>query len=543
MSPTSTTFDNQALESDDAAVIAEDFATEDKDLDLAETEIIGSAAGKKSAAVDWTRPDAAEAALDADVAEAAAPAAGAGSRGTGFVRKTFTALRRNPRKPILITAATVVALAATVAGTVTAMAKTVTISVDGVTQSVTTLSDSVAGALHSAGLQVGEHDSLAPAEGTAIADGSQIELNRGRQFTATIDGVKHTIWTTAATVSAALNDMGERAASFELSVAPGSKVPLDGLAVTAATLHTVTLAVSSAPAATESAVRSAAIASTYSAVPRTPAREYSTAAGTVGAFLAQQGVVVEADQEVTPAPQTPLTDGLAITIVTLPTVALTVGADTAVDVTSGADTVGEMLAAQQIDLGEHDTVTPAVDTPLTDGLDIVVKRIEYKTTTKTKTLAQPADKQVADAKLAVGTTKIVTEGHAGEVLVTYRTKIVNGEPGKKKEISREVTTAAVATVKHYGTKGASSSSAPSKPGANGVNWDGIAQCESGQNWHINTGNGYYGGLQFDIGTWLGNGGGKYAPRADLATKAQQIEIANVLYSRRGLQPWGCGWAG
>jgi hypothetical protein len=75
-----------------------------------------------------------------------------------------------------------------------------------------------------------------------------------------------------------------------------------------------------------------------------------------------------------------------------------------------------------------------------------------------------------------------------------------------------------------------------------VNWDAIAKCESTNNWSINTGNGYYGGLQFDIGTWLSNGGGAYAPRADLATKDQQIAIAEKVYAARGLQPWACGYA-
>ncbi len=73
-------------------------------------------------------------------------------------------------------------------------------------------------------------------------------------------------------------------------------------------------------------------------------------------------------------------------------------------------------------------------------------------------------------------------------------------------------------------------------------WDRIAQCESSGNWSINTGNGYYGGLQFDIRTWLGAGGGQYAPRADLATRAEQITIANRVYASRGLQPWSCAWA-
>jgi resuscitation-promoting factor RpfB len=74
-----------------------------------------------------------------------------------------------------------------------------------------------------------------------------------------------------------------------------------------------------------------------------------------------------------------------------------------------------------------------------------------------------------------------------------------------------------------------------------LNWDAVARCESGGNWSDNTGNGYYGGLQFGTPTWLSNGGGAYAPRADLATKAQQIDIANHLYAARGAAPWPtCG---
>lgn len=73
------------------------------------------------------------------------------------------------------------------------------------------------------------------------------------------------------------------------------------------------------------------------------------------------------------------------------------------------------------------------------------------------------------------------------------------------------------------------------------NWDGVAQCESTGNWHINTGNGFYGGLQFTISTWLGYGGGAYAPRADLATRDQQIAIAERVLSGQGAGAWPvCG---
>ncbi len=68
--------------------------------------------------------------------------------------------------------------------------------------------------------------------------------------------------------------------------------------------------------------------------------------------------------------------------------------------------------------------------------------------------------------------------------------------------------------------------APSVSG--GTSWDRIAACESGGNWSINTGNGYYGGLQFTQQTWANAGGLAYAPRADLATRDQQIAIASKL---------------
>ncbi len=78
-------------------------------------------------------------------------------------------------------------------------------------------------------------------------------------------------------------------------------------------------------------------------------------------------------------------------------------------------------------------------------------------------------------------------------------------------------------------------------GAHG-GWSAVAQCESGGNWADNTGNGYYGGLQFLVSTWLANGGGRYAPRADLATEAEQIAVAMTTSDGgHNLRPWPvCG---
>lgn len=71
----------------------------------------------------------------------------------------------------------------------------------------------------------------------------------------------------------------------------------------------------------------------------------------------------------------------------------------------------------------------------------------------------------------------------------------------------------------------------------GTVWDKLAVCESTSNWHANTGNGYFGGVQFDRGTWLRHGGGAYAPRADLATREQQILIAQRTLVVQGWQAW------
>ncbi|MFC9291514.1 transglycosylase family protein [Streptomyces sp. NPDC057052] len=68
-------------------------------------------------------------------------------------------------------------------------------------------------------------------------------------------------------------------------------------------------------------------------------------------------------------------------------------------------------------------------------------------------------------------------------------------------------------------------------------WDRIARCESGGNWHINTGNGYYGGLQFSASTWSAYGGTAYAPTADQATREQQIAVATEVQRSQGWGAW------
>lgn len=102
---------------------------------------------------------------------------------------------------------------------------------------------------------------------------------------------------------------------------------------------------------------------------------------------------------------------------------------------------------------------------------------------------------------------------------------------------RSVRKAAIAVTAAAAVAAPVSSTITSADAATGKTWDALARCESGGNWHINTGNGYYGGLQFSGGTWRAYGGGKYASRADLASREEQIAIAEKVLKGSGWGAW------
>ena len=88
---------------------------------------------------------------------------------------------------------------------------------------------------------------------------------------------------------------------------------------------------------------------------------------------------------------------------------------------------------------------------------------------------------------------------------------------------------------------ASTGAAPAPGSSGGVNWSAIAACESGGNWSTNTGNGFYGGLQFTQQTWQAYGGSQYAASANQATPAQQIAVAQRVLAGQGIGAWPvCG---
>ena len=111
---------------------------------------------------------------------------------------------------------------------------------------------------------------------------------------------------------------------------------------------------------------------------------------------------------------------------------------------------------------------------------------------------------------------------------------------KPRELSVPVGKGVAVGVAAAGIASAAVAAAPAAQAAGNV-WDRVASCESGNNWHINTGNGYYGGVQFSRSTWAGYHGTKYASRADLATRLEQIEVARRVLASQGPDAWPvCG---
>lgn len=106
-------------------------------------------------------------------------------------------------------------------------------------------------------------------------------------------------------------------------------------------------------------------------------------------------------------------------------------------------------------------------------------------------------------------------------------------PRASKLASKAAPAIAVATLVPASFAAASS---PAQASSGSV-WDRVAACESGGNWSINTGNGYYGGLQFSPSTWTGFGGGKYARYANQASKAEQIAVARKVLAVQGPGAW------
>lgn len=355
----------------------------------------------------------------------------------------------------------------------------------------------------------------------ALALGTTAFVVNGKTVTLTVDGQASTVTTFASTVDDVVRSASVRlGAADRVSPALGDTVT-DGSVVTVSRAKRVTVDLDGAE--------------------RTVDTTAPDVAGLVGQLGVASASLVSLDRSAH------LDAGSAPIRITTPKDVTVVVDGTPVTRTTTAATVADLLAELGITPGAADRISAPRNAPIVANMALKVTRVD---TSAAATVTEPlpySTEKTESADLTEGETKVVQKGVPGTVEKQYSTVTVDGREAQRSLVSQTVTLAPVTEKVLVGTKPKAASTGTNTGAAapavmNAGMWDKIAQCESSGNWAANTGNGYYGGLQFDISSWIANGGGQYAPNAALATREQQIAVANTYYAKAGLAPWGCAGA-
>ncbi|HET8994129.1 MAG TPA: transglycosylase family protein [Rhodococcus sp. (in: high G+C Gram-positive bacteria)] len=225
-------------------------------------------------------------------------------------------------------------------------------------------------------------------------------------------------------------------------------------------------------------------------------------------------------------------DGTELEVVNPKTVQFADNGAPAAPVRLAAPTVGEFLTAHNVALEQADSVNVPADAALEEGMEIVVTRDRVESRIETLPIEAPQNR-VDDPNMTEGETALDNPGVPGERSVTFDVHTVNGVEVGRTETASTVLTEPQPAILRVGTM-----PKPAVPASGRAStWDALAQCEATGNWAINTGNGFYGGLQFTQQTWAGFGGTEYAPRADMATREQQIAVAEKVQAAQGWGAW------
>jgi resuscitation-promoting factor RpfB len=215
-------------------------------------------------------------------------------------------------------------------------------------------------------------------------------------------------------------------------------------------------------------------------------------------------------------------DGASVEVVTPKKLELSIAGKKPVTRELTALTVEDALDEMHVKVDKDDETKPALDATLDDGDKVVYTDIRVEKKRFKQEAIDFGTVEREDDSMSEGTTEVVREGRAGMRDVTYRIFYRNGELDARKVLRQEVLRKPVSAIVKVGTATAYAT-------GNTV-WDRLAQCESGGNWAINTGNGYYGGLQFNLGTWQSYGGTGLPSEASRET---QIAIATKLRDASG----------
>ena len=225
-------------------------------------------------------------------------------------------------------------------------------------------------------------------------------------------------------------------------------------------------------------------------------------------------------------------DGLDLEVVTPKTITLKYAAEDARKVAVPVLTVNEALNELDLKVDEDDRVAPGRGATLDDGDRLVVTKVR----TVNKRVTESIDFgtiEKTDAGMLEGRTATVRSGEPGSRSVLYRLVFENGDVVSSKVLKSKVVDKPTDTIVRVGTK-EPEPVAPPEPtvdySSGSTVWDQLAECESGGNWAINTGNGNYGGLQFNLETWQSYGGSGYPNENSRET---QIAIAEKVRDATG----------
>ena len=371
------------------------------------------------------------------------------------------------------------AVAVVIAGAVFYVAgqKSVVISVDGDEQEVSTRAATVSDLLDQQEISLDQRDEISASLDSNLSNDQKIDIKRNKSVEVTVDGTERVVHTTGMTVADVID---------QLDLKKGSEVSLD-----------------------ENMELSA---------------------------LSDQLEVI------TPQDLTLIVDDKKKTVSTT------------------ASTVKELLAEQNIKVDDNDEVNVKADdetdknvkdsTAIKAGVEVEIIEVNVKTWDETRDIDFDT-KKVKDKTLAKGDTEVKTEGEKGERELTLRQETRNGKKGEEEVLKSKVTKEPVAEVIKVGTKvedkkeekqedeKKSESTPKTSTDTSNISatWKALAKCESGGNWSINSGNGYYGGLQFSASSWRAVGGTKYAPLPHQATPQEQIAAAEKLRASGGWGHW------
>ena len=345
--------------------------------------------------------------------------------------------------------------------------------------------------------------------GAVLVGGAGTALATQKQVTVDVNGEETNVRTYAADVAGALNSAGVEVAPEDLVYpAPGEKLS-SGDTVTVRTAKPVAVVIDGV------------------------AQEITSTAGTVGELIDQAGVAGHAAVDVDR--DQPVTHGMNLDVTTPKIVALRDGGDLTY-VSAAAKTVGDLLAARGVTFDTDDRLNVALTDAIVPGMEIVLDRVSTVDRPETVVVEAPAE-YVDDDSLDEGTEEVRQKGEQGETKVIHRTVTVNGQVESEGVAEEKEVKKAKPALIARGTKQAGNTGAAAPAVASGSVWDALAQCESGGDWSINTGNGFHGGLQFTPSTWAAYGGTAYAPTANLATREQQIAIAERTQASQGWGAW------